>query len=117
MKLIFAVSIGRDNLPRVVSANVLSETPQFYTIDRSDAGAAFGYRSRPLKRNCETTPEGALLRYVVQRERDRDNALAVVKQAEAQIDVARVLLQSYKSATTVDAVATPVDATTERPIA
>lgn len=118
---IYAVKVNRNDTVRVVSVEVVKETPQFYIIDdargldwndpRREDRSAFGYSSRVQKQNAHTTERAALEHYMARRQRDKEHAKAVVAQATKQVASANELLmhlptsEEPQSADAVDPVA------------
>jgi hypothetical protein len=98
---IYAIHIGRDDLPTVVSVDVLRETTAFYYP--SNQMAAFGYRNRIDKVGAFTTPRAALENYIARRNQHRANARAVALQCDKQIEHAdRLLLEEPAPVDAVD---------------
>lgn len=100
-KQIFGVVVERDDTVRVLATDVAKVTPQFYCIEapktddwreRSDFHSAFGYRNRIEKGFAHVTARAALEAYMAKRQRDKENARAVVAQATKQIASANELL-------------------------
>jgi hypothetical protein len=98
---IFGVVVNRDDTVRVLSADVVKETPQFYIIQapqshdwrvRSDFTSAFGYSKRIGKASANTTARVALERYMARRQQHKASAQAVIAQATKQIASANELL-------------------------
>lgn len=106
---VFAVVVNRDDTVKVVAEDVVKVTPAFYFIanrSRDDVPwqerHAFGYSQRLDKSCAHVTAQSALSAYMARRQRDKENARAVVAQATKQIAAANEALQALPPA--VDAV-------------
>ena len=103
---IYAIAVNKDDTVRVVSIDVVKETPQFYITyawklmsdlkysdpRRSDLRDAFGCSDRTLKAGAFTSAGAALTAYMERRQRDKAAAQSVVGQATKQIASANELL-------------------------
>lgn len=97
---LYAVIVNLDDTVRVVSRDVVKETPQFYFITRGghdmpwNERNAFGYSERISKVVAHTTPQASVRAYMTRRQRDKETARAVVAQATKQIASASEALQA-----------------------
>ena len=91
MTEIFAVVVNKDDTVRVVSRVVERTTAQFYYIPKPpndalwDERYPFGYNARIEKQFAHTSARAALEHYMARRQRDKENAKAVIAQATKQI--------------------------------
>ena len=103
MKQLYAVVVNRDDTVRVVSVDVVKETPQYYVIEarvrdlkwndpERERRDAFGYSDRQLKERSFTSARAALEAYMTRRQRDKANAQSVIGQATKQVASANELL-------------------------
>ena len=103
MKL-FAVVVNKDDTVRVVSREVERVTAQFYYIPEPSQDAPwderypFGYGQRIVKALAHTSARAALEDYMARRQRDKEDARAVVAQATKQIASANELLMREPAA-------------------
>lgn len=107
---IFGVLVNRDDTVTVVAADVVKQTRMFYVREKfagweDPRRPAFPYSERVDKSVAHLTARSALEAYMAKRQRDKENAKAVVAQATKQIASANELLMHLPPASSSDLIA------------